>query len=104
MVADKIYFYPQADGVYTIYVEATSSPPDLASATPGPIVSPLWPNRFRRALVEYALSRAYQDDGNADWYGSHKAAGDSIVASMAADLIQNPLIEAYPGVVDDWYS
>lgn len=99
MLGGQLYLYPQPDAVYHITVEGPASTPDLSLG-----VHPQWPARYGYALVEFALSRAYQDDGNMDWAKSHREVGESMVAAMENDLLAQPLHESYPGVVDDWYA
>ena len=98
MVGDQIYLYPIPDGVYSLTIEAVTPPADLTTSGS----NPLWPDRFRRALVEYALSRAYTDDGNLEYAAEHRNRGDAIVMRMTDEFIGKPLIESYPGVVDNW--
>lgn len=98
---NTIQIFPKPDAVYSLKVDITGSPLDLTSG--GAVPQPLWPNKYRRALIEYALARAYEDDGNADWAEAHRAHGESIVASMENDLVALPRNESYPQVLDNWY-
>jgi len=95
----QLELWPTPDAIYSILVEYEGSPADLTTGG----IDPLWPDRYRRALVEMALSRAYLDDGNMDWAKEHEMRGASIVDGMVNDLLSGTRTERFPGVPDDWF-
>lgn len=100
MKGSQLELWPTPDSVYSIVVEYEGSPADLATSNS----DPLWPDRYRRALVELALSRAYQDDGNMEWANQHRQDGNAIVDGMVNDLLSGTRHETFPRVPDDWFT
>jgi hypothetical protein len=90
--------WPNPATDFTLAADVNISPADLATSSS----DPLWPNRYRRALVELALSRAYLDDGNAEWAATHRAEGERIIGNMVNDLLGGR-IPHYPYIQDNWF-
>jgi hypothetical protein len=97
-LAGQLELFPVPASNISLKVRVTGTTPDLVSGS----VNPVWPDRYRRALVELALARAYMDDGNMDWADRHRVIGDAIVKDMVNDLLSGRA-ETYPRVNDDWW-
>jgi hypothetical protein len=93
---NTINVYP-ADTATTLTVTYWKVAPDLVAGSD----TPLMPDRFRYAIVEYALAVGLRDESAQDAVAA-QAAGDAIVARMAnwANLLQ-PFVTSVPLVGDD---
>lgn len=60
------------------------------------------PDRYHRMLIDGAMARAYQDDGNMDQHNAAKAAFDSQLANLMTELIGGRN-EDYPALIDNFW-
>lgn len=93
-----IQVYPLPTATTTLHLEYKAPPALLASGSD----EPAFPEQFHRILVEGALSRAYEDDGQLDQAGSASSRFDSILHAMMFDQLTSRQGRNRQ-IVDTWY-
>lgn len=64
--------------------------------------TPPIPDRYHTMLIDGALTRAYQDDGNMEQAGGHQARFDKALANLLHEL-STARSERYPALTDNWW-
>lgn len=99
-------YYLVGGTTVTLYPTSTSAVqvlywkfgPDLAAGSD----APLMPDRFRMAIVDYAVAYGYEDRGDSVGAQSARALGDARVARMAESFgVLEPSVTYVPAVGDD---
>lgn len=97
--AGRLYVYPTPASDTVLDVEYPSPPADLSAGSD----EPDFPENHHTVLIEGALKRAYEDDGDFARADRCKLAFDEALAAMKVDLLAPARHDHYPGIADDWW-
>lgn len=80
-----IEWYPLPEVTTTVVLDYIATPALLAAGGDEPV----FPEQYHNILVEGALARAYEDDGNLEQSAVHQGRFETILAGMMADLLND---------------
>lgn len=86
--------YPWPSVTTTLHVDHFAPP-----ATLGATDEPVFPEQYHRILVEGAIARAYEDQGEPDRAVSYQTRFNRMLRDMLVDLL-GPRTESYPAILD----
>lgn len=88
--------FPLPTATTLFRVDYFAPPAELVTA------EPVFPSQYHRILIEGAMARAYEDDGNPEQAGIHHEHYNAILAGMVLDLGSGDRQDRYPGITDTW--
>lgn len=94
----RIEIFPLSAAATTLWVNYWGSPAALTAS-----INPEWPSQYHNALVDGALSLAYQDDGNLPWADKHLVRAQVTIDHMGNELLAGTSAH-YPQLTDDWWA
>lgn len=98
LFGSTIQVFPLPSANTVLAIEYPAPPTELTANSD----EPLFPEQYHRILVEGALSRAYEDDGQMDQAASAKQRYDAMLAGMKVDLLASRTSRNRQ-IVDDWF-
>lgn len=93
-----IEWYPLPEVSTTIVLDYIATPVMLSAGADEPV----FPEQYHHLLVEHALARAYEDDGNVQQAAVHNERFATGLSGMMADLL-SARMPYYPTIVDTWW-
>lgn len=97
--AGRIYVFPMPTADTVLDVEYPAPPADLSAGSD----EPDFPENHHSLLIEGALKRAHEDDGDFARADRCKLAFDEGLAAMKVDLLAPPRQDHYPTIGDDFW-